>query len=261
MHLKLPLILAAVFLAGHGLHAAELRIRPECRPSGSLVVLGDVAEIYAQDKEQVEKLAGVELFPAPGPDLQRFLRVRELLEILALRSIDLADCRISGASLATIHGPDVSPPPTMAPQQTSPPSASEPEPVVFAVAAIQPLQRGQVIQAGDVQLVPVPADRASHHLLHEVELAVGQETSRSFRPGQPIDPRGLRNPILVRRRDAVHVTVFAPGVRLMGEGVAMDEGAAGDWIAVETPHSPEKLRARVVGPKQVEIYVNVPAPK
>ena len=264
MHTRvLAIFLASAVLAGATSFAAELRIRPEARPTGSLVTLGDVAEIYAQDKEQVETLTRIELFPAPGLGTRRFLRVREILEILQLRSINLTDCRISGATLVTIHGPDAPlPERTAAPARPEAPPQIEPqpEPVLQAVAALRPVERGQVIQASDVQLVSVPARGAADDLLPSLDMAVGQEATRSFRPGQPLDPRGLRKPILVRRREPVRVTVFAPGVQLTAHGLALDEGAAGDWVFIETPHSHEKLRARVVGPKHVEMHVNAPAP-
>jgi flagella basal body P-ring formation protein FlgA len=248
-------------------HAAEVRVRDECRPTGAVVLLGDVAEVLAADESQREKLAGIPLFPLPGAGQCRVLRVRELLEILELRSVDLADCRISGASVAAIHGPaparrqEPSPaPPKPAPVQNPGPAASPAAAVVLAVAAVRPVERGQVIQPGDVQLAAFPAKTANDRLLHDVELAVGQEATRSLAPGQPIDLQSLRPPVLVRRRDSVRVSVLAPGVRLTTNGVALEDGAQGEWVQIETRHSPEKLRARVCGPRQVEVYAGGAAP-
>ncbi|MGD0517958.1 MAG: flagellar basal body P-ring formation chaperone FlgA [Thermoguttaceae bacterium] len=78
--------------------AAELRLRQQCSPHGSVVTLGDIAEIYSADARQAEKLAAVELFPAPPAAQQRVLRVREVQDILALQGINLAQHRFSGAS-------------------------------------------------------------------------------------------------------------------------------------------------------------------
>jgi flagella basal body P-ring formation protein FlgA len=124
----------------------------------------------------------------------------------------------------------------------------------LAVAALRPLARGQVIEPSDVQLAAFPARSASENLLHQVELAVGHEAVRPFAPGQPIDSRGLRKPLLVKRREAVRVTVLAPGVKLGTDGVALEDGSHGEWVLVDTPYSKEKIRARVAGPKQVELY-------
>jgi flagella basal body P-ring formation protein FlgA len=232
----------------------EVRLRPECRPAGTLVVVGDVAEIKLSDEERAKKLAAVELFPTPGPGQRRFVRQHEIAEILELRSIDLADCRIAGANLIAIHGPERKAPAETPPAAATAATSQQPEAVVLAVAAARPLERGQVIQPDDVQLASFPANASREGLLHEVELAVGQEATRQFTPGQPLEARDLRAPVLVRRREPVRVTVNAPGVRLTLDAVAHEEGSAGDWVLIETARSREKIRARVCGVKQVEIH-------
>ena len=84
--------------------AAEFRLRPQCTSGGAVVTLGDVAEIFAADRQQVETLSAVELFPAPATAQQRFVRVRELQDLLLLRGLNLAEHRFSGASQVTIAG-------------------------------------------------------------------------------------------------------------------------------------------------------------
>jgi flagella basal body P-ring formation protein FlgA len=78
--------------------AAELRFRQQCSPHGSVVTLGDIAEIYSADAEQAGKLAAIELFPAPAAAQQRVLRVREVQDLLSMRGINLAEHRFSGSS-------------------------------------------------------------------------------------------------------------------------------------------------------------------
>jgi flagella basal body P-ring formation protein FlgA len=222
-------------------------------------VLGDIAEIAIADETQAKKLAAIELFPTPGPGQRRFVRLPEVREILELRSIELADCRVSGSSLIVIHGPPPAAPPP-SPERAFPaekpagsPAPAKTEAVVLAVAAVRPVERGQVIQTADVQLVSFPGTAARDGLLHDLDLAVGQEAIRQFAPGQPLETRGLRKPLLVRRRDTVRVAVVAPGVRLAIDAVAHEDGSEGDFVLIETSHSQDKIRARVCGPKQVEL--------
>jgi flagella basal body P-ring formation protein FlgA len=254
---------AAIWLTAPPAHGAELRLRSECRPPGPLVVLGDVAEVRAAEESQSKTLASIALFPAPGAGQSRVLRLRELLEILELRSVNLADYRLAGASTTTIRGPSPAKPkeqPAAPAKPVDPSSPNKTEAVVLAVAALRPVERGQVIQPGDVQLAVFPAKSSGDRLLHEVELAVGHEATRPFAPGQPIDAQSLRPPVLVRRRDTVRVSVLAPGVKLATDGVSLEEGAHGEWVLIETRYSPEKVRARVCGPKQVEVYAGGAAP-
>src|SRR3972149_387655 len=78
--------------------AAELRLRQQCCPRGSVITLGDVAEIYTVDKQQCEKLSSIELLPAPLAPQQRVLRIREIQDLLIMRGINLADHRFSGSN-------------------------------------------------------------------------------------------------------------------------------------------------------------------
>jgi flagella basal body P-ring formation protein FlgA len=96
------LLTIATVLSWNSLQAAEIRLRQQCNPHGSVVVLGDVAEIFSADAEQAEKLAAVELFPAPATSQQRVLRVREVQDILALRGINLTELQFSGSIQAMI---------------------------------------------------------------------------------------------------------------------------------------------------------------
>jgi flagella basal body P-ring formation protein FlgA len=82
--------------------AAEFRLRSQCTASGAVVTLGDVAEVFAADRRQAETLSAVELFPSPTAPQQRFVRVREIQDLLMLRGLNLAEHRFSGANQVTI---------------------------------------------------------------------------------------------------------------------------------------------------------------
>ncbi len=102
-----PPALAAIGLAlalSWTARAADLRLRAECRCSGPVVTLGDVADVSAADCQQAEALAAVELFPAPAAGRKRYLRPRELQDLLILRGVNLLEHRISGADQVVISG-------------------------------------------------------------------------------------------------------------------------------------------------------------
>jgi flagella basal body P-ring formation protein FlgA len=84
--------------------AAEFRLRAQCQSAGSLVTLGDVAEIFATDRQQTDALAAIELFPAPPATRERHVQWREIQDLLLLRGINLAEHRFSGSSQVTILG-------------------------------------------------------------------------------------------------------------------------------------------------------------
>ena len=86
-------------------HAAEIRLRHECRASGALVRLGDVAEVLDNNPRQAQELADIELSSTPQPGQKRFVRAREIQDALQLRGANLAAHRISGASQVEILPP------------------------------------------------------------------------------------------------------------------------------------------------------------
>jgi len=83
---------------------AEIELRAECRSSGPVVTLGDVAVVRAGDSSQADALAALELFAAPAPGAKRFLTVRQVQDMLLIRGVNLLDHRISGASRVVVLG-------------------------------------------------------------------------------------------------------------------------------------------------------------
>lgn len=84
--------------------AAEIRLKPQASPAGAMVTLGDIADIFAADSAEAERLRAIELFPSPPAGRERFVRPRELHDLLLLRGANLADQRFSGASHITVTG-------------------------------------------------------------------------------------------------------------------------------------------------------------
>lgn len=97
-------IVAMLALLAPGVRAAEIELRRESRPAKRVVTLGDVAEVRSNDPQEAERLEATELFPTPAPGPARFLRVRELQDLLLLRGVPLQQHHLSGASQVAIHG-------------------------------------------------------------------------------------------------------------------------------------------------------------
>jgi len=93
-----------VLIHGASLRAAELRLKSQCRAACAVVTLGDVAEIFTADDQAAASLAAIELFPSPPPLRQRFIRLRELQDLLILRGVNLTEHRFSGSSQVAIAG-------------------------------------------------------------------------------------------------------------------------------------------------------------
>ena len=82
--------------------AAEFVLRAQCETTGPVVTLGDVADVVTANAAEAERLAAIELFPAPPPGRQHFVRQREVQDLLLVRGLNLAEHRFSGASQVAI---------------------------------------------------------------------------------------------------------------------------------------------------------------
>ena len=81
---------------------AEIVLRERATPSGSIVRLGDVAEITDADGVTVERLAATPLMPAATDGAPQFVRMTELRDILTARGLDVRSLKLSGADVVTI---------------------------------------------------------------------------------------------------------------------------------------------------------------
>lgn len=98
----LTAVLAVLWLTS--LQAAEIRLHSECRARGPVVALGDVADVIAADVQESARLSSLELFASPPPGQQRFVRLREIQDLLMVRGIGLAQHRFSGSSQVAVLG-------------------------------------------------------------------------------------------------------------------------------------------------------------
>lgn len=190
---RLALAIGFVTLAmAHAAAAAEIKLRSECRCSQSLVRLGDVAEIHAAAGDEAAQLEQLELFPAPPQGQPRHLRVRELQDLLALRGLNLAQHRLSGASRVEICGAE------------EPKAASKP----FA----RPLTTSMMMRAEELVKKTVLAylqQQVSASEPWRVEIKLEQDAARAVFAAshQPLNVQGGEPPYRGRQR----MTLVVPG--------------------------------------------------
>lgn len=98
----LPLCIACI-MSSVSLSAAEVHLKATCTAAGSLLVLGDVAEIYSTDAAETERLSALPLTPAPAPGKKRFFRGREIQDMLVARGVNVSELRFSGSHQVTVE--------------------------------------------------------------------------------------------------------------------------------------------------------------
>jgi flagella basal body P-ring formation protein FlgA len=108
--------------------AERITIRPQATPQGTVVRLGDVAEVGAADSDRAEALAALPLMPAPVPGTRKYLRMREVQDLLAAHGEDLGRLQFNGQTVVEVLAPDMSTQePTAKAVQPAPAAEAKPE--------------------------------------------------------------------------------------------------------------------------------------
>jgi flagella basal body P-ring formation protein FlgA len=118
--------------------SAEIEFHSLATPRGPLVRLSDVAAIRANDGPAAAQLGQLELLLAPADGQQRYLRAREIQDLLAARGVRLSEHRFLGARDILVTGGSALNPTSDATAATSPADLQS-----IAAAAIERYLRGE----------------------------------------------------------------------------------------------------------------------
>ncbi|REJ87086.1 MAG: flagella basal body P-ring formation protein FlgA [Planctomycetota bacterium] len=99
--LAMVLPVMSVLLAGTAA-GAEIRLLENVTVEPGIVRLGDVAELYAAPVAVTDRLAQIELFPAPTRRRGKVVRAREILDLLSAQGLNFLEHRVLGATHVTI---------------------------------------------------------------------------------------------------------------------------------------------------------------
>jgi flagella basal body P-ring formation protein FlgA len=256
--------------------AAEIHLRAQCQCDQPLVTLADVAEIFPVDDAQAEQLATTELFPAPAAGRSRRCKAREIYDVLVQRGVDLKQHRLTGASTVEIFAPDVvsdaasaaskagqsklaaTKNSAVAAPQTLPPEVIDAASEAKVIVAARSIARGHIVTPADVRLEEIDPQLASG-TSPSLEQIIGQEAQRAIPAGQWLVAGDVRAPRLVHRGEIVTVFARTRGVQVRTTAKALDEGAQGDLVALESLLTKDaRFTARVVARKEVEIMAGAP---
>jgi flagella basal body P-ring formation protein FlgA len=83
----------------------EITLREKVAANSSVVRLGDVATIESQSASEQRRLGAILLLPAPAPGTQRFVRLREIQDMLAAQGENIGQMRFGGADQVAIQSP------------------------------------------------------------------------------------------------------------------------------------------------------------
>jgi flagella basal body P-ring formation protein FlgA len=139
------------------------------------------------------------------------------------------------------------------------PVHAEVTPAAIPVAvAVQPIARGAVITAADVEIQTPesePAANGRRAAFTSVEQLIGMEARQAIAAGDVIFTDKVQAPVLVQRGELIRVVSQAGGMRVTTTARARQDGARGDLVQLESLESRETYEARVTGYREAGVFV------
>lgn len=128
--------------------------------------------------------------------------------------------------------------------------------VVHMVELPVPVRRltpGTLITAEDLRLARIRTTAVRGEVAQTIAQATGHALRIALAPGQPVPLAELTRPVAVAKGATVVMQLNAPGLQLLGQGRALDQGAIGDRILVLNPASKAIVEAEIIGRDRVRV--------
>lgn len=126
------------------------------------------------------------------------------------------------------------------------------------VVAARAIPRGQTLEADDLDVVSRALTRLTAMPFGAPRQALGMETRKAIPAGAILTEGDVVLPDDVNDKDAVTVWVRSRSLTLSAPGEARGSGRVGDTIPVWCPSTEKILKARILGPGEVEIPYRAP---
>ena len=123
-----------------------------------------------------------------------------------------------------------------------------------AVAVLKnPLKRNSVIGPDDFAMIEQDVGLLNRGYILDPQQVIGKKLTRPMQADQVLTPSQLQMAESIRRGDQVVILASSSGISVRMQGEALSDGALGQQISVRNLSSQRVIRARVVGPGQVEV--------
>ena len=121
------------------------------------------------------------------------------------------------------------------------------------VIASRPLKRDNLVTDMDVVLAERDVGLLNQGYLTTLQQALGKKLTRALLPDQVLAPVHVQLAEAIRKGDQVVISARSGGISVRMPGEALSDGTIGRQISVRNQRSNRVIKARVVGPGQVEV--------
>lgn len=121
------------------------------------------------------------------------------------------------------------------------------------IVARRPLARDTIVEEADVALAERDVSLLNQGYFTAFEQVLGNKVSRSTQPDQVLPPSHVSAAEIIRKGDQVVISAKNSTINVRMPGEALSDGALGTQIRVKNQRSGRTVKARVLGPGQVEV--------
>jgi len=205
--------------------------------NGEWISLGDVAPVTGD-------AAAILIGPAPPPGQTLAIDPAFLVSVAKKSGVILAlpldqpiwVTRSAGnARAANVANP-------ARPANQAPLIGGDPEEAQVLIL-IRDVPRGHRLSEADLDWAPASNARAVRNGPADMALAVGMESKRSLKAGQPLQSSDLKTASVIKKGDPVKLVYAKPGLRLTVDGLAQNDAGKGEAVRVLNSYSKRTIEA------------------
>ncbi len=116
-----------------------------------------------------------------------------------------------------------------------------------ALVPSQRINAGDIITNAMMTKIYLPESEFVGNFTSEMNEIIGKEARRSLNANRPINPSDLKEPQIIKAKQAITIVVQTPQMQLTAKGRAIEGGSKGDVIKVENIQSGKIIQATIVG--------------
>jgi len=110
-----------------------------------------------------------------------------------------------------------------------------------------------VISEADIAYIELDSRRAKNGYILDATQLIGKSPTRSIAANRPIREAQIKAQTLVHDKKSVTIYFKNKFIQMQDMGIAMEDGAEGDYIRVKNATSNIMIRGKVVGENLVEV--------
>lgn len=115
------------------------------------------------------------------------------------------------------------------------------------------VERGMLIQPGDVQMVRLNVNSHPGDIVHDVNGIIGRRAKNSISAGETIRRSAVDIPPVIEKGKRVSMVYEVTGLRATAVGIAQEDGQLGDKIRLQNESSKRFVEGRIINPQEVRV--------